>query len=143
MPVAQRGAGLGALIPARRRSRRWPRPHQLLENPLQAGADPVGHLPGLERGEQFGQVMTGESHRRVCFYVIRARSTPKISAVTHASGGPRPIDTTSRDVSELQQTFTSSLLVVEQAESVRFGHHLGSRVREHHVPVVGRAVRLV
>src|SRR5918994_863279 len=37
---------------------------QLLENPLQRRADGVGHLAGLQRGEQVGQVRLGEGHRR-------------------------------------------------------------------------------
>jgi hypothetical protein len=37
---------------------------ELLEDPLEAGADLLVHVAGLERGEQFRQVRLGEGHRR-------------------------------------------------------------------------------
>jgi len=56
---------------------------ELLQYPLQAGADGVGHLAGLESGEQFGQVMIGEGHRWVLLLRVPAKNTSKIPPVAH------------------------------------------------------------
>ncbi len=64
VPVALVGASLGPLVRAGADHRCGFGFDQLVEDPLQARADRVGHLPGSERGEQFGQVRIVEGHRR-------------------------------------------------------------------------------
>ena len=56
MPVALGRARLGPFVRAGADDRGRFGLDQLLEDPLQRRADRVGHLAGLERGEQFGQV---------------------------------------------------------------------------------------
>ena len=56
---------------------------ELLEDPLQRGADGVGHLACLEGGEQFGKVRLGEGHRR-----SPLRDPGKEHVETHAGGPP-------------------------------------------------------
>jgi hypothetical protein len=83
MPVALRRASLGALMRAGADDRGRFRFDQLLQDPLQRGADRVGHLPGLERGEQFGQVRLAEGHRWLLL-----REPGKEHVEDHAGGPP-------------------------------------------------------
>jgi len=64
VPIALGHPSLGALMRAGTDHGDGLGLDQLLQNPLQARPDGVGHLAGLERGEQFGQVRIVEGHRR-------------------------------------------------------------------------------
>ena len=54
---------------------------ELLEDPLQARADGVGHLTRLECGEQVGKVRMGEGHRCFLLFVIRGCNTSRLTPV--------------------------------------------------------------
>jgi hypothetical protein len=61
--VALGDAGLGALVGLGADGRAGLGLDELLEDPLQALAHPVGQLAAFERVEELGQVMIGEGHR--------------------------------------------------------------------------------
>jgi hypothetical protein len=93
-PVPLVRATLGPLERRRADERGRLRLDQLLEDPLQRRTDGVGHLAGLERGEQFGQVRLGEGHRRFSFVIPagtrrRSRRWPT-SVVDPHPPTPRP-----------------------------------------------------
>jgi hypothetical protein len=71
VPVALRRAGLDALAGRCSDSGGQLRLDQFLKYPGEARADGVGHLAGLDSGEQGGQVMIGEGHRRGLLRVFR------------------------------------------------------------------------
>jgi hypothetical protein len=87
VPVALRGAGVGPLVRAGTDHRGRFGFDQLVQDPLQAGADRVSHLAGLKRGEQFGQVRLGVGHRR-----SPLRDPGKEHAETHAGGPPGDVN---------------------------------------------------
>jgi hypothetical protein len=64
MPVALGRALVGTLEQARPDLRGGLRLDELLDDPFQARADRVGHLPGAERVEQVGQVRLVMGHWR-------------------------------------------------------------------------------
>jgi len=64
VPVALGRAGLGPLMGSGADHRGGFGLDQLLEDPLQARADAIGHLTGMESGKQFGQVCSLPGSRR-------------------------------------------------------------------------------